>query len=151
MSVMSIVRASTARSGRGTMKRAGGIAGIGFGVVDGGLTYMDRRANHGEESKMTSAMYAAGEAALWTFLPHVAFAKMGYDIAKTAGEAGAFNKHAGQQRLANFQTQGASWNYDDTETAATMRQRGLSAMMQSRSTASSALGGEARRMHRGAL
>jgi len=150
MSVMSIVRASTAHSGRGSMKRAGGIVGIGFGVVDGGLTYMDRRANN-EESRMTSAMHAAGEATLWTFLPHVAFAKMGYDIAKSAGEAGAFNKHGGQQRLANLQTQGASWNYDDTDTAATMRQRGLDAMMQSRSTASSALGGEARRMHRGAL
>jgi hypothetical protein len=139
------------RSGRGGLARAGGIAGVGLGVIDGGLTYFDRRANHPEESAATSALYAAGDVALWTFLPHVAFAKMGYDVAKSAGEAGAFNKNASQQRMMNYQTQGASWQYNDTQTAATMRQRGLDAMMQSRSLAASAVGGEARRLHRGAL
>lgn len=128
-----------------------GIMGLGMGVIDGGMTYYDRRSQHPEESQATSLLYAAGDAALWHFLPHVAFAKMGYDVMKSAGEAGAFNKNVGQQRNMKYMTQGASWNYADTQTASTMRQRGMQQMMQSRSSASSALGGEARRMSRGAL
>lgn len=128
-----------------------GIMGAGMGVVDGTLTYHDRQSSNPNESKAKSMAMAGLDVALWTFLPAVAWGKMGFDMAKSAGESGMFNEKAYQARAISRNEIGASWDYQDTEIAGTMRQRGLEAMQASRSGARSALGGEARSLHRGAL
>lgn len=131
--------------------KMGAIGGVGFGVLDGALTFYDRRQSNPEESVATSATVAAGTAAAWWLMPGAMMAYEGYNISKSLGEAGVFNKNLQQSRMQGNFRQGASWNYNDTEAAATMRQRGLDAMMQGRMSARSALGGEARALHRGAL
>lgn len=133
------------------MGKMGGVAGIGFGVLDGGLTYFDRRQQNPEESVAKSATIAGAQVAGWALMPGVMFAYEGYNIAKDLGEAGVFNKNMQQSKRMNYYQQGGSWQYQDTQTAATMRQRGLDAIMQGRMSARSALGGEARSLHRGAL
>jgi hypothetical protein len=139
--------------GRGMKKAMGGVGvmGVGMGVIDGAWTYHDRRTQNPDESKGTSMAMAGLDAALWTFLPAVAWGKLGYDMAKTAGEAGMFNTQGYESRAIARNDVGASWNYQDTEQAATMRQRGLQAIQSGRMSARSALGGEARALHRGAL
>lgn len=133
------------------MGKIGGVASVGFGVLDGGLTFMDRRQQNPEESVAKSATIAGATAAAWAFLPGVMFAYEGYNMAKMAGEAGVFNQNIQQSKRMKHYQQGGSWNYQDTQAAATMRQRGLDAVMNGRMSARSALGGEARGLHRGAL
>lgn len=128
-----------------------GKLGLGFGVIDGGMTFFDRRSQHPEESVAKSALYAGAEAALWTFLPGVAMAKEAFDVTKSLTANGALDYHQYESKAINRGTVGASWNYQDTQQAATMRQRGMEAISQSRMNARSALGGEARALHRGAL
>lgn len=128
-----------------------GIMGVGMGAVDGTLTYHSRQSQNPDESKAKSMAMAGVDVALWTFLPAVAWGKMGYDIAKGAGESGMFDNKAYESRAIARNDIGGSWNYQDTEQAGTMRQRGLEAIQSSRSGARSALGGEARALHRGAL
>lgn len=135
----------------GKVLKGGSIMGVGLGVIDGGMTYYDRRSEHPDESKLTSAAFAAGNVALWTFLPGVAFAKEAYGMAKVAGQSGMFNPHQYESRYIGRNDMGGSWNYQDTQQAATMRQRGMEAISQSRMNARSALGGEARSLHRGAF
>lgn len=138
-----------------SMGRIGGVAAIGsvgFGLIDGGLTYYDRRQQHPDESVAKSATIAGTQMAGWSLMPGVMFAYEGYNMAKAAGEAGVFNRQMQEAKRMQYFQQGASWNYNDTQTAATMRQRGLEAITQGRMTAKSALGGEARSLHRrGAL
>lgn len=135
----------------GKVLKGGGLMGVGLGVIDGGMTYYDRRSQHPDESKMTSAAFAAGNVALWTFLPGVAFAKEAYGMAKTAGQTGMFNPMKYESNYVSRNDMGASWQFQDTQQAATMRQRGMDAISQSRMNARSALGGEARSLHRGAF
>lgn len=129
------------------LKRVGGF-GIAAGAIDGGLTYYDRRAQHPEESTATSLAYAGAEVALWTFLPGVAMAKEAFGLAKMAGQSGMFSPQKYESRAIARNDIGGSWNYQDTQQAATMRQRGLDAIANSRMNARSALGGEARALHR---
>jgi hypothetical protein len=139
------------RTVRGRFGKIGASAALGMGMIDGGLTFYDRRTQHPEESMLTSLAYSAANVALWELFPGAMMAWEAYNLAKAAGEAGFFNQNLMQARKAQFYQRGASWTYQDTQTAATMRQRGLQAMMESRMAARSALGGEARALHRGAL
>lgn len=134
----------------GKVLKGGGVLGVGMGVIDGGMTYYDRRSEHPDESKLTSAAFAAGNVALWAFLPGVAMAKEAFDITRTMGQSGMFNHHLWEGKALGRNDIGGSWNYQDTQQAATMRQRGVDAISQSRMNARSALGGEARALFRGA-
>ena len=135
----------------GKVLKPGAIVGVGMGVIDGGMTYYDRRAEHPDESKVVSAAFAAGNVALWTFLPGVAFATEAYGVAKDLGQAGVFNQHKYESAYVGRNDIGGSWHFNDSQQAATMRQRGLDAIANSRMNARSALGGEARALHRGAF
>lgn len=135
---------------RGVTKKLG-IGAVGFGVMDGAMTFYDRRQQHPDESVGTSAVIAGANAAAWAVLPGPMFAWEAYKGAKALGEAGVFNKEMQQSKMHNYYAQGGSWNYQDTQMAATMRQRGLEAITNGRMAAKSAFGGEARALHRGAL
>lgn len=134
-----------------SVAKMGGIMGVGMGVMDGAMTFYDRRQTHPEESRAMSLGYAGINAAGWYLMPGVMWAQQGYEVAKSLGEAGVFDRNTQQSKRMPFYEKGGSWNYQDTQTAATMRQRGLDAINQGRMTARSALGGEARALHRGAL
>ena len=135
----------------GKLGAVGAVAGLGFGAIDGVMTYSYRRSQNPDESKGKSMTMAGATMAGWYLMPGVMWAHQGYQMSKGLAEAGTFNRNIQMHKKMQYSTQGGSWQYQDTEAAATMRQRGLDAMMQSRMHARSAIGGEARRLHRGAL
>ncbi|MNQ34605.1 hypothetical protein D3C85_480680 [compost metagenome] len=123
--------------------------GLGFGVINGGMAFYGARAEG--HSKSASVAIAAGETALYGLLPGVAFARDMYGLAKGVGESGVFDRSSAQAKRMSMYSQGGNWNYQDTQQAATMRQRGLDAIQQSRMNARSAMGREARSLHHGAF
>jgi len=137
--------------------RAGGlsvgrVAWAGFTGWQGISTYQYRREENPDESKAVSFGYAALDTALWEFAPWIAAAKdIGYEGAKAIGESGIFDKKLMESRLKSKYGNFASWKYEDTEQNYTMRQRATQMMASSRQNLRSALGNEARSLHRGAF
>jgi len=131
--------------------RTGGLALVGVGLIDAGASFLMRRSEHPEEPVARSALFAAGDVALWTFMPSLALAKEMYGVTKAMGEAGYFDPYTMQSVRRSRLLPYSSWHYNDTERAYTMRQRAVQKMMESKMNVRSALGNEARSLHRGAL
>lgn len=121
-----------------------------MGVLDFGLTYADRRKTHPNESVVISGGIAAASAAAWMYIPGIMTAKMALDLGKSAGGAfGNMRRSAYEKEFASFDNRGVIGSgFTDTDLTATSRQRGLQAIQQSRLNARSALGNEARSLHR---
>lgn len=122
---------------------------VGFGVIDGVMTYKQKREEGAGVA--SAAMQAGTSAAMWTFFPSVMTGLMFHDLAREVGKTGVLNKKQLVTQYRDKMMQGASWHYDDTQTNATMRQRGLASIQQTRMGMANALGGEARSLHNGAL
>lgn len=130
----------------------GRVLWAGFTGWQGISTYQYRREENADESKLTSLGYAAFDTALWEFAPWIAAAKdFGYEGLKSIGESGIFDKKLMEARLRSKYGNFASWQYEDTEQNYTMRQRATQVMASSRQNIRSALGNEARSLHRGAF
>jgi hypothetical protein len=121
-----------------------------MGAVDFGLTYADRRKQHPEESRFVSGGLSALSAGAWLYAPEIMWAKTALDVAKGAGKMAAQMKRDSYERqYATRDNMGIiGGNFQDTELAATTRQRGLQAIQNSRINARSALSNEARSLHR---
>jgi hypothetical protein len=135
---------SIVRAGTGLMKH-----GIGP-VIDAGLEFYNRRENHPEESILKSAGFAALNYAAWTVMPAVMWAKTFGDIARSVAPA-IVNMGIRQATIENMRFNNGGYlgnGFQDTQQKATARRRGLAAMEQSRLNIRSALGNEARSLHR---
>lgn len=137
-----------------------GAAGAAF---DGITTFMDRRSEHPDESTLKSGAIAAGTAAAWLFAEPLmwgitvgqlgaAGVKMGIDEAhENRAIKDRFNQqnrhiNLGNGERLNQATLGG--NFQDSEQAATLRQRQLQSLRQSRIQTENILGSEARQLHR---
>jgi hypothetical protein len=131
---------------RSIVKRAMG--GVGMGVLNGGLEYYSRRQEHPNESKLVSGAVAGGIAAAWYLAPHLMWLKTGADMISAGSKA--IEKMQLKARDAQRERGRANFggNFQDTDTGATARQRGMQAIMSSRLNARSALSNEARSLHR---
>jgi len=120
-------------------------------AVDFGFTYKYRRDRFPNESAGRSALLAGSEWALHSALWYVAspimwsktMAELGFGLGPTLATA---YKQGPSTRPYNPNVGG---NYFDTELNATMRQRAMSAIQNSRMNARSVLGNEARSLHGG--
>ena len=74
-----------------------------------------------------------------------------HDMARGIAQSGVLNLKQRRTEAMSRMQSGHSWKYQDTQTNATMRQRGLQSIQQSRMNMSSALGNEARSLHNGAM
>jgi hypothetical protein len=135
---------------------------IGAGI-DGTTTYMTRREEHPDESKAVSGLMAAGTAAAWLFaeplmwgitVGQMANAGMkmaieeAYQNRDIRSEFNRRHKHIdlGNGERINQATFGG--NFVDSAQAATLRQRQLQSLRQTRIQTENILGSEARQLHR---
>lgn len=130
----------------GPMKIMGGGFALKFGYDD-----YRNRVNEGENTGAAMAKAAVGQA-LW-FVPGlggVMMAKMAADLMPMAGQAAnAISKQqVSRQNRAYKGNFGYSNNFNDSQQAATMRQRGVNAINNGNSNIKSVLGSEARTLFR---
>lgn len=130
--------------GKGLMANAIG------GAIDGGLEYWSRRTQHPDESRLKSMAYAGVSWGLWNFFPSLMWAKVFYQISKGVAPAMVQmgQQYATMKNSAFGNTGYIGRGFMDTALTATARQRGLMAIEQSRLNLRSALGNEARSLHR---
>jgi hypothetical protein len=134
---------------RGIMSRVTGHTGaIAMGALNGGIEYYTRRREHPDESKLISAGVAGSIAAAWYLVPHLMWLKTGADMVTAGAEAIDTLKINARDNLAKRGQANFGGNFQDTDTGATARQRGMQAIMSSRLNARSALSNEARSLHR---
>lgn len=141
-------KAGISGTGAGAMRKVGAM-GLGFGVIDGTLTYNARQKDNPNESKLKSGAIAVGTAAAWELftLPMVALTAAGFADDIGRGMTALNKQH--QARYYNSVGTGSigSGTFRDNDAAYTMRQRSMQAISQSRLNARSALGNEARSLH----
>lgn len=138
---------------------AGAIIGKTLGkAVNYGLnayTSYDNYKTNREQGKgvISSTAGVAFDVGLAVLAPHVALAKMGIDLAVTAGQGIYAYGQTGGRLEANKVNRGYGRNFGgnfiDTQNASTMRQRGLQAIQQSGNNINSVFGSEARTFYRG--
>lgn len=132
--------------------------------IDGTLTYAMRRGENPEESKAVSTGFAAASAAGWLFAEPLMWGitlggaakwageEMYQEIKKNKGIKAEFrNKIKDRQTdpYGNTTREGTfGGNFQDSQQAATMRQRQMQTMRQSRIATETVLGSEARQLHR---
>jgi hypothetical protein len=120
----------------------GGVINIGFSVNDF-AGRMKRGERPGEALLKTAGHFVAGE-----FISGYWWGLMVFDLAKSAGEIAIQGHKAGM--TAGIDRAGHFSNVNPIEigNSATIRQRSLAALSQSRMNAQSVLGSEARMLHR---
>jgi len=114
--------------------------GLGMPIVD----YMMYRRENPEGSKTYAVTRAIGNFVLWEFAPEIMWAWTLKDVFKAGGEALGrwyFNNKIMNQRYYHSNLGGV---FKDSQTKATLRQRGLAAIQTSRVNARTVLGNEAK-------
>lgn len=130
----------------------GTLIGGAMDAADIGSTFVDSRKKG--KGFIGSAASAAGQQALWMFAPAMMWTNVGLDLAKAGRDgmiaygSGAGKVYAGRQERQYSHNLGGG-SFLDTQTNATMRQRGMTAIQQSGQNLNSVFGGEARTYFRG--
>ncbi len=123
-------------------------AGLALNAAFSGVDYMMRRSEGDSVGK--AALGAAGTFALWEFLPSVAIAQMGYQMASAIGAIGTEAYFAGKDKKMHA-SHGFGHSFTDTATRQTMRQRAMQQAHESGMAARYVLGNEARMINRNNL
>lgn len=127
------------------------IVGVGSETLDAFTTYQDRRKQRPHESPLQSKIMAGGtwavRSAMWSLMPSIMWGKFAADIGISLGPSMAAVYKQGPSHKAYNPNVGGG--YFDTELNATMRQRAVSAIQNSRMNARSVIGNEARSLHGG--
>lgn len=118
------------------------------GVLDGGLEFYFRRQANPDENMAVSIGASAAVAAAWYFMPTVMWAKTGMDLVGGIGQGVAqYKKQYRDDYYKQANREGFGGNFQDTAMGATMRQRGVQAIANSKLNARSAFNGQARSLH----
>lgn len=143
------IRSRKIKKKTSSYRRMMGASSFGFGALDGVLEYNYRQSENPDESKTKSALFAAGTAAAWIVAPSLMFTKTGADLALGIGQGVRQSTQRLYDEKMNQLAPGQiGGGFQDTQMTYTQRQKGLAAMQQSRTNARSALGGEAKSLHR---
>ena len=133
-----------------------GVAGAG---VDGVMTYYADQAENPHHSSATSAVKGAATGAAWLFAEPlmwgVTLGQAGKAMGELAYQEGKNNKSQEMAIKSHVKDMGQGrsqgtlgGDFYDTQQASTMRQRQMNVLKQHRMTVESALGSEARQLHR---
>lgn len=136
-----------------------GVMAIGGAGLDGVTTYAMERAENPDESKLWAGTKAVGTAAAWLFAEPLMWGiTLGEGAAALGGMAldeaernrkqrNEINMHVREGRSGEMGgTLGG--NFQDSQQAATMRQRQMDLLRQHRMSTEAVLGSEARQLHR---
>lgn len=133
--------------GAGKLGKLGKV-GMGLAVFDGAMEYRYRQNENPGESGLHSFAAAAMTTAAWTVAPGFT---AGYEAIKFGKQLGESQGNAQREwRRSAWDRSRATFggNFQDTQIGATMRQRGVQAIQESRLQAHSHLANEARSLHR---
>lgn len=133
------------------LQGAGLILGVGGEALDAYTTFQDRRRRNPHESTLWSGVVAgstwAARSTMWMLMPSVMWGKFAADLGVSlAPSMVAAYRQGPSSRPYNPNVGG---RFMDTELNATMRQRAMTAIQNSRMNARSVLGNEARSLHGG--
>jgi len=140
------------------IKSVGKKLGGGGSIVSGGFFLWDAFSTYQEERRQNpqgSTLAAAGKAALtmaaWElpFTRPFMWAAMLADVGEAVGGAAVSLYYQGLANRKGYYAGNFGGRFHDNEIRATMRQRGLAAIQESRLNARTILGSEARALHRG--
>jgi hypothetical protein len=136
-----------------------GAMGVAGAALDGGMTYAMERSEDPNGSKAVDAVQAAGTAALWMFAEPLMWGITAGQVAVGAGKMamGEAENNRRQRNSIEMKVREdmtgekggtLGGNFQDSQNAATMRQRQMGLLRQHRIATESILGSEARQLHR---